>query len=104
MTLKSYDDIRAIFDTALAHSEPLIYELPSTSAAHRWRFRANKFKAKTENEAYRALELKLDGSAVTIARRPTGILRTADGTIIEPSKELSPEELEAEELAKELGL
>lgn len=107
MPLKSYDDVRAILDTALAHDEPLTYELPSESAAARWRFRANKFKARTEVEVYRTLELKITKEApctIIIARRAEGVLRTLEGKRVEPAVELSPEEREAEALAKELGL
>jgi len=109
-SLHAYADIRAVLDSVLERGEPLAYELPTPAAAIRWRSRANSFRALSTVPTYKALVLSITKAApsvVVITWQETGVLRTLDGepvAVPEPAPEPTLEELDAQALAKELGV
>lgn len=109
-SIERYDDIKAVFDAALAAGLPAEYALQTPSAAIRWRARANSFRRLTSVPAYRGVTLSIPkepGNVVILRHEEIGELRRPSGEPIPvepPEPELSPEERAALDLARELGL
>lgn len=109
-SLSAYADVRAVLDSVIERGEPLAYELPTPAAAIRWRSRANSFRALSSVPTYKQLMLsitKAEPCVVVIAWQETGVLRTLEGepvAVPEPRPEPSLEELDAAQLARELGV
>lgn len=109
-SLSAYADVRAVLDSVLEHGEPLAYELPTANAAIRWRSRANSFRALSTVPTYKQLVLsitKAQPNVVVITWQAMGVLRTLDGepvAVPEPAPEPTLEELDAAQLARELGV
>src|SRR5690242_8677987 len=105
--LAAYEDIKMIFDNAIQSGLPAYYELPSREAAIRWRSRAYHFRKQTSVEEYQSLIFKIARSRpreVIIGREVVGVLRNANREEVPLTPATSEDKLEAERLAKELGI
>ena len=107
--INSYSHVKNVLDAALQHGE-VVYELPSSGDAHRWRMEAHAFRKLASamgDRRYDGLILRLSGAMVEIRpRRPVGILRTPTGQrldILETTPLVrDPIEEEIEALGKKL--
>lgn len=109
-SIATYDDVKAVLDSALKHGLPANYELSSPAAAIRWRARACSFRKLSSVGEYKQLVFSINRatpSTVTIITHEVGVLKTPDGTqlpVEAAAPALSAEELIAQELAAELGI
>ena len=85
--IEAYEDIKVILDAVLAQGGGS-YILPSAKEAHKFRFRAYKFRNLATAQGigkYNALILRLQGDTITFDQASiTGLLFDPDGTPVNP--------------------
>ena len=109
--IRTYDDIRAVFQTALEHGLPMRYTLPTPADAVRWRQRAYKFRQLTVISEFKLIVMRIlpsDKRSVIIDAETAGVLTDLEGNIIpvnyDSDDSLAAEEAEVAALRKELKL